>query len=44
MFIIIIIIIIIIISSCVMCTNHETDPTVEEFTIIGFQSLSLSRV
>ena len=40
----IIIIIIIIISSCVMCTNHETDLTVEEFTVIGFQSLSLSQV
>ena len=35
---------IIIISSCGMCTNHETDPTVEEFTVIGFQSLSLSQV
>ena len=34
---------VIIIDSCVMCANHETDPTEEEFTVIGFQSLSLSQ-
>ena len=34
---------VIIIDSCVMCTNHETDPTEEEFTVIGFQSLTLSQ-